>query len=197
VSFYSTSISSTSTAPALTTSAASGSKASSKSSSKKLSSGAAAGIAIGVILLIAAAVGVLFLILGKRRRQQKWGRKGESDSPGGESKTNLFSPDARAGYDSMWKKPVVGAAGVPVSEKEIRPGTATTTEARVSPVSHERGDSSTLGMDAPSIATASGLGTPKTDVFGDKPKSPAPWRTVPNFSTPDRRSESITALPKI
>lgn len=138
------------------------------------------------------------IILGKRRRQQKWGRKGESDSPSGESKTNLFSPDARAGYDSMWKKPVMGAAPVSVSEKEIRPGTANTSAARVSPVSHERGDSSTLGMDAPSIATASGAGTPKTDVFGDQPKrSSAGWRTVPNFSTPDRRSESLTALPRV
>jgi hypothetical protein len=192
---YSTSLASTS--PALATSAASTntSPASPKKSSKKISGGAAAGIAIGVALLIGGIAGALIVILGKRRRQKKWGREGTSDSPGGESKTNLFSPDARAGYDSMWKKPVVA---VSASEKAIHSGIATTTPERVSPVSHERGDSSTLGMDAPSISpTASGAGTPKTDVFGDKPKSPGPWKTVPNFSTPNRRSESITALPRM
>lgn len=195
---YSTSIATTS--PGLATSAASTNTASAHKSSKKLSSGAAAGIAIGVVVLIAAIIGAVIMFLGKRRREKKWARKVTGSSSGGESesKTNLFSPDARAGYDSMWKKPV-DADVFSASEKQIRPGTANSPSARVFPVSHERGDSSTLGIDAPSIAPSASTGsarTPKTDVFGDKPKSPGPWKTVPNFSTPNRRSMSITALPK-
>ena len=195
---YSTSIATTS--PGLATSAASTNTASAHKSSKKLSSGAAAGIAIGVVVLIAAIAGAFIILVVKRRREKKWARKATCGSTGddSESKTNLFSPDARAGYDSMWKKPVVDADVFSASEKEVRPGTANTTSARVFPVSHERGDSSTLGIDAPSIApSASSARTPKTDVFGDKPKSPGPWKTVPNFSTPNRRSMSITALPKV
>jgi hypothetical protein len=195
---YSTNVATTS--PGLATSAASTNTASAHKTSKKLSSGAAAGIAIGVVVLIGAIAGAIIIFRVKRRREKKWARKVTCSSSGdeSESKTNLFSPDARAGYDSMWKKPVVDANVFSASEKEIRPGTANTTSARVFPVTHERGDSSTLGIDAPSIApSTSSARTPKTDVFGDKPKSPGPWKTVPNFSTPNRRSMSITALPKV
>ena len=174
---------------------ASTSTASPGKSSKKLSGGAIAGIAIAAAVVIGGIVGALVIILCRRRRDQKWERKAiQCESHDGESKKDLFSPDAGAGYESMWTKAPIVVETIDT----VRPGTATTSSARVSPISHGRGDSNTLGMDAPSIVVT-GTASLKSDTFGDQPviKSVArnSAKPVPNFSTPTRRSGSITALP--
>jgi len=175
---------------ATTTTAISSAPSSPKSSKKKLSGGASAGIAIGAILLLGSIVGALFFIISKRRKEKKWGLDAASHSPDGESesKTNLFSPDASAGYDNMWKKPGI------VSEKEIEvvPGTSMKNTTTASPAGHERCDSSTLGVDAPPISPEKSV-MPLTDALEGRPVR----KTVPNFSTPIQRNASLTALPSV